>query len=311
MRSGFSILLIVTVLFAGGYFYYIAQAVCPVPLSYRIGDLDERFNLSEEEARLAVATAEGVWEDATGRNLFTYDPDADFTINFVFDERQALSDAEQDFKNQLDRTEGQNEQIAAEYEALVAEYNELKAAYTSAAAVYERKLEDYNDTVSKYNAAGGAPKDAYEKLENTKDELDQERRALNKQTAQLNDLVAEINQVGDKGNQVIETYNEGVATYNQTFGQPREFTQGDYQGDHINIYTFSDRAELELVLTHELGHALHLGHVEGSTSIMYYLIGDQSRELTPTESDLAEFTHVCGSGAGSFLERLKISLGIY
>lgn len=311
MRSGFSVLLIVAVLFGGGYFYYIAEAVCPVPLSYRIGTLDERFGLSEEAAQLAVAGAEGVWEDATGRNLFTYDEAADFTINFVFDERQALADAEEDFKDRLDQTEGMNEEIAKKYEQLVAEYKLLKDVYSKTVSAYETELAAYNEKVETYNRAGGAPPKEYAALEKTKIELDKERNKLNTQAKNLNALVVEINKVGSEGNRIIETYNQGVETYNQTFGEPREFTQGDYQGELINIYTFADTNELELVLTHELGHALHLGHVANSKSVMYYLIGDQDRDITLTTEDLDEFNHVCGTGAGSFLERLKISLGIY
>lgn len=309
MRGGFIITLIVVLLFSGGYFYYIAEAVCPAPLAYRLGELDKRFQLSEDEAKLAIAEAESVWEDATGSNLFTYDDTADFTINFVFDDRQAFTDAEEDFKERLDQTENINESIAAEYEELIAEYEALKSQYEADASTYESRLATYNEEVEEFNQGGGAPPAEYQRLENEKDVLDDTQTKLGRTARTLNQLVDKINRVGDEGNQVIETYNRNVSVYNRTFGEPREFTQGDYQGDYINIYTFNSEAELKLVLAHELGHALHLGHVEGEESLMYYLIGGQIEPLELSEEDSEAFAKVCGDGFDSLLERLKIRLG--
>lgn len=311
MRQGFTITLLVTVLFAGGYLYYLAASVCQAPLSYRLGELDERFDIDVDTAKLAIANAESVWEGATGKNLFTYDDTADFTINFVFDERQALTDAEEDFKDRLDQTKGTNEVISEQYNALLAEYRSLKDSYNNAVTAYEQDLADYNAEVEKYNRAGGAPPDVYAKLEEEKEDLDRERKRLNKLSSQLNTLVTQINKIGSEGNRVIETYNRGVDVYNRTFGAPREFTQGDYEGDEINIYTFHDMIELETVLAHELGHALRLGHVENESSVMFYLIGDQSEPLSLTTQDLDEYMAICGTDAFSLLTRLKILLGIY
>lgn len=309
MRGGFAVTLIVVLLFAGGYFYYIAEAVCPAPLQYRLGELDERFFLTEEEAKLTIAQAESVWEDATGQNLFSYDETADFTINFIFDERQAFADAEDDFKERLDETETINDSIASEYQELVAEYETSKADYEAAVVAYETRLREYNDEVESYNEDGGAPAAVYTRLQEEKQALDREQRALNQTAGELNQLVDDINRVGAEGNKVIETYNRNVSVYNRTFGEPREFTQGDYQGDFINIYTFESQAELELVLAHELGHALHLGHVEGEESLMYYLIGGQPDTLTLSAADSEAFARVCGAGFDSFLERLKVRFG--
>ncbi|MEL6803690.1 MAG: matrixin family metalloprotease, partial [Bacteroidota bacterium] len=92
----------------------------------------------------------------------------------------------------------------------------------------------------------------------------------------------------------VREYNEDVGRYNQTFGHREGFTQGDYRGDQINIYNFSAINELTLVMTHELGHALWLDHVDDEQAVMYYLMGEQSLEtIALTESDLAHFDAVC------------------
>ncbi len=310
MRSGFAGALIIVTLFAGGYFYVLSETICPVPLAYRIGELDERFGLTEFEAQAAVADAAAVWEEATDRELFIYDEEATFLINFIFDERQALADAEGDFKDRLDRAEGLNESLTAQYESLVAKYESLLETYEAGLAAYEADLAAYNAEVTQYNAEGGAPEAAFNRLEATQRALGTEQARLNETADTLNRLVEEINQVSAEGNRVVETYNRGVNVYNQTFGEPREFTQGDYQGDEINIYTFESLEELQLVLVHELGHALSIGHVEGEESIMHYLIGAQPTPLTLADADLAAFSQVCGTGFSSIIERVKVRLGL-
>lgn len=306
MNRGLILVLVVAILFGGGYFYYIAQAICPTPLSYKLGDLDDRFALSTEEARLQIAQAESVWEDATGRNLFTYDEHADLVINFVFDERQEFVEAENELKDKLDATENISDAISDTYAQLVAQYNELRITYADKAEAYERKLNEYNKEVEKYNRQGGAPADVYASLAAQKKELSEEQASLNALAGNLNELVTEINSIGEKGNNLINTYNQGVNVYNETFGESHEFTQGDYSDNVIKIYTFEDSVELKRVLVHELGHALSLDHVEGKESAMYYLIGDQPEDASLSQYDLAEFVRVCGEK--SIWEKLKVSL---
>ena len=129
MRKGFTITLMATLLFGGGYFYYIAQAVCPTPLAYSLGSIDERFNISRDEARLIISEAESVWEDATGRNLFSYEEDGKLVINFEYDERQKLVTTEGVLKEKLDATENMSEEVGNTYQKLVAEYDKLKETY--------------------------------------------------------------------------------------------------------------------------------------------------------------------------------------
>ncbi len=296
MRSTLTIILFITILFGGGYFYYIAEAICPAPLPYAIGSIDDSFDLSIDEARLAISEAESVWEDATGQNLFTYDPAAKFTINFVYDERQQLTDAEGNFKERLDHTESVSDGISETYEQLVATYNDLQISYGDNVEKYERNLAAYNTQVQQYNEEGGAPANVYEVLQERKEDLDVEQNELNGLSKQLNTLVEEINAIGEQGNRLIETYNRGVAEYNSSFGDHREFTQGTYSSEgRIDIYAFADDQELRTVLAHELGHALSLDHVANESSIMYFLIGEQDDPLELTQNDIEEFVRVCSN----------------
>lgn len=267
--------------------------MCRYPVEYRVGEVDDRFELTHDEARLAVADAESVWEEATGKNLFTYNADADFSINFVFDDRQALSVEEQDARARLESLEAESVAVSERYQTLVDEHTALRQAYETEVASYEARLAAYNDRVESYNEDGGAPPEVYEELADKQDELEATASVLSAQTDELNALTEQINQVGDRGNELIARYNERAEQYNARFGTAREFTQGDYQGDAINIYTFADEVELQQVLVHELGHALSVGHVDDPEAIMYHLLGTQPDDVALTEDDLEAFAQVC------------------
>lgn len=294
MRTPYAVTFMLVLLLGGTYWFTRVEAQCNLPLSYQIGDIDERFDLTHNEARVALMDAEAVWENATGQNLFRYDEEADFKVNFVFDERQALTEAEKTLRERLDASKDINNAIDDTYATLVKKYNELELQYKDQIEAYERRLNAYNDKVAQYNDSGGAPPDVYEELTEEKEALDREQESINQRAGELNELVKKINRLGEEGNRLVDIHNRHVEVYNETFGDGKEFTQGDFHHDEINVYTFSDRDELVLVLAHELGHAISLGHVEGEASVMYYLMGRQPDELTLSEQDIAAFESVCG-----------------
>lgn len=304
------LILLAVIVGSGFYIHTQVEAVCKVPLSYRIGQLDEQFDLTFDEARVAISEAESAWEQATGENLFTYDPNGDLSINFIFDDRQQFALDEINYRERLNEAENVNEEIKDTYESLVAQYDEREARYQTNVANYERRLDAYNERVHEYNEAGGAPPEAFEELEREKDALDDDLAVIRRQGDELNGIVDEINQLSEQGNELVEEYNEEVGSYNERFGESREFTQGDYQESTINIYKFIDETELELVLAHELGHALSLGHVENAESILHHLMGEQPANMSLTDEDLAEFERVCGRTTRSWIERLYILFGI-
>lgn len=295
MRTPYAVTFMLALLLGGTYWFTHVSAGCNIPISYRIGEIDPRFELTTDEARVALMDAEAIWENATGVNLFRYADDGEYTVNFVFDERQALTEAERELRERLDASENVNAEIDETYAELVAKYNDLDIAYKDKVEAYERRLSAYNDEVRRYNDEGGAPTDAYERLENERTSLAHEQESVNAMAKELNELVADINRLSEEGNELIDLHNRQVEVYNHTFGHEREFTQGEYQDRTINIYTFSDRHELLLVLAHELGHALSVDHVENEASVMYYLMGGQPEAITLSDEDLAAFNAVCAA----------------
>lgn len=295
--SGLITILLILIISVGSYTWYTALAVCPVPIGYRLGTLDSSFNLSEAAALSAIAEAEALWEDETGRNLFSYDDEADFTINFVFDERQELTEVEGELSDALNALRKESEDLKANYESLGASYKEANEAYQKSVASYERDLDAHNAEVARWNDEGGAPPEEFEKLNQEQARLAAVAERIDAERKALNDRISEVNDAAEKATAAVDAYNAEVGKYNDTFKEATEFTQGDYQGDSINIYQFTSREELILVLAHELGHALGIEHVEGEDSIMYQLMAKQRLENGPTEFDLAAFTASCGEGS--------------
>lgn len=305
MKLTFFIACIVTGIFGVGIWYVATAEKCPVPLAYRIGDFDEHFNITKEQAREYIFQAEEVWEREMGRELFVYDENAHFTVNFVFDERQASSDEEAQQRAALDAQAQENEEVFAMVEKLQKEYESIATAYEAKIKSYESRLDTYNKDVRRYNDQGGAPADVYKELEDTRTKLNQEASTLSQTAEQLNTLGSRINELNDRGNELVEVYNRQVDQYNKKFGHSREFTQGDYENGRINIYEFSNDGELLAVLAHEFGHALGIDHVEGTSSVMYYLLEEGQNSVALSVTDKSAFLTMCGAVDNSFEQRLR------
>ncbi len=296
MRIQFLLLLVVTAVFSVGYWYTATAQVCPIPLPYRLGVYDERFALPPERVREIIAEAEGAWEQALGRELFVYDESADFVIDFVFDERQRRAVSAAVTRERLDEQAAATEETRQTVERLSAEYERVRSQYDDRVTAYERRLARYNTRVEARNAEGGVTPAEVEEFRVEEVALRSEQEALEAMARDLNRLVDELNEVGESGNALVESYNEAVAQYNDHYAEAGAFTQGEYTGDRITIYKYTDETELRQVLTHELGHALGADHVEEETAIMYYLLEQQPDALTITASDTAAVTAVCGMG---------------
>jgi hypothetical protein len=297
MRTPFLLALCLSLVLGVTYWYQRTAYICPVPLPYRLAALDAEFDLTPEEAQSYITVAETLWEAEAGRPLFVYDETAAFTINFLFDERQAFADSEELSRSGLDRLQQQNDELLASIEVMNATFAESQQAYETQVTAYEERLAAHNANVVQYNDRGGAPPDAFARLEAEQAALEAERLRLEGLTRELNQTARELNRLGEQANRQIDSYNRLVTDYNNRFADGREFTQGDFQGDQINIYKFSDDVELVTVLAHEFGHALGIDHVEGEESVMYYLMTERTKYPTLSAADRAALAAVCGTGS--------------
>lgn len=205
---------------------------------YRIGVLDPRFGISADELKSVASQAAMVWQDGIGKPLFVYDDNARLAINLIYDERQAITQQRKQFEAWLDMA-----------------MNEHKKQ--------EKQL-------------------AYERGELIRQQQKIEQDIQNQDTPTL--LLQQIKrfyEAQDRYNEAVDRYNQNGQHINresQAAGRrlsPKQFHKGEFDGRSITIYEFESQADLKLVLAHELGHALGLGHTTEPTSLMYPLAGEQ------------------------------------
>lgn len=266
---------------------------CQKTLSYRVGRFDHRFGLRQAEFLSLIEQAASIWEASVGKDLFAYDPAADFTVNLVFDGRQRTTVARQELVHKLQRIESSHTHLATSFEQLQALYKEKNAAYQLTLADYQTRLDTYNDNVRLWNNNRGMMEE-FHKLIRVRQQLLVDKAELDKERLYLIDLLETLQSMQEQGETMASTYHNQRQTYQARFARPSRFNQGEYDGRGINIYQFNDPTDLMILLIHELGHALGLGHVDHPQAMMYYLKGQQdSAQPVLTRHDIGALKAAC------------------
>ena len=258
------------IVLAGVFVYRIPYSRCDTPLTYKIGSIDEGFNVSLSTVLTDTKEAAEILGSAWGKTLFSYSSDsADLTINFVYDKRTALDQS----------VNKQQEQLTEENTTLQRKISIYDADVTA----FEKKLADLNDTVAKYNNEGGAPPEVYADLVNRQSALKAEGDALNVRAKQLNLATRNYNSQ-------VQDLNQDVKQFNQAIEQKPEEGVWDPATNTITIYFADSKPELIHTLAHEMGHALEMGHVEDELAIMY---PNTTESLVMTEADKQQLEISC------------------
>ena len=264
------------IIFAGiGIFYYQETSICRNPLTYDIGGFDNRFGISKEKFLKIIKEVEAVWEKETAKDLFDHQTGGKLKISLVFDERQATTFEAGGSREQIEDSRTSYDILLSQYKVTELSYKSNLAEYNSQVSRFEQQLQYYNARVGELNSKGGAPAKEYEELKQERQFLEEFKDQLDKDRLALNAMSSKLNALGDQVNELAQKLNIKVDVHNQRFGEAREFDQGDYTNNKINIYQFNGTSDLRLVIAHEFGHALGLEHVKNPKSIMYYLMEKQ------------------------------------
>ena len=186
--------------------YYQRIFPCSKPFEYSIGRVDPKFGISAQDLIRMAGESENIWEKSLGKNLFQYDPEAQFKLNLIYDERQQQSDDAQKIEEDLEQLNSSHDAIMKEYDNLSSAYKQRVNAYNASVADYEKELKEYNKDVAYWNSQGGAPEDEYDKLKKRKKELSGTFEKLEKERVAVNQLVGKTNNLVQKENRIVDTY---------------------------------------------------------------------------------------------------------
>lgn len=247
-------------------FYY---SNCQHPIEYKIGDIDEEFNITLEEFEDLVTNAAELWNKNYPTPLLAYSPQAELSINLVYDERQQLLVDISDKTQNVSNTENALQTESEKYERELAELN--------------NKVNELNAEIDYWNEKGGAPEDVFNKIIEEQKELNERIEILNQNAQNINTEISEFNNK-------ISTVNSTIENYNNVLHQKPEGGLYLPQENRIEIYIFDSKESLFHVLAHELGHAIGTGHNKDQGSIMNPVI---SQELELTSTDLNDLNTYC------------------
>jgi peptidoglycan hydrolase CwlO-like protein len=223
---------------------------CETPKVYRIGTVDPQYEITEAEFTAAIEEAGEIWNTAYGRKVFQYDPKATFTVNLKYDDRQHLTQE----INEL------NDTLKQEDEALQPEIEE----YNRKSADLKSRIDQLNAEIQSWNEKGGAPADVYERLKSQQAAYQAEAKVLNDKAESLSLTTRDYNAKVHELDQTVNTFNSSL----QFKPEGGKYVL-DAEGERIEIHIYSTREELINILTHELGHALGMEHVNNPEAVMY------------------------------------------
>lgn len=266
----FNVLLIGMVLVVGLVSYKTPYNPCDVPLTYKIGTIDPKFNFKNDEALTDLEKGAQVLNNTYGKRLLKYaSGSGEITVNFVYDQRTAL-------KSNINSLEGK---INQEDDSLQKQID----SYKRDIKIFQQKVDDLNALIQKNNKSGGAMPDVYANIVSQQNQLRAEGNTLNDRAKQLNLVSFDFNSQ-------VKVLNENVNQFNQTLKQKPEEGLYSEADKTITIYFIENKSELIHLLAHEFGHALGMDHVDNEQAIMYPYSTDF---LVPQAEDKYQIETVC------------------
>lgn len=259
-------------------------------LRYRIADIDSRFNLSQQQVLELTQQAAKLWEQETGQQNFIYDPQAEFSINLIFDERQQRSTDRLQGLDQLKQQQQQWENQNLQLQQVKEEIQRTTALIASKQAQLNLQFQQYNTEVLRFNQTRSTSKDLAQQFSQRQKALEQQSLVLQREVQEHNQRTQQLNQRIQNLNQTNQQLVASASQFNQVF-QPHLFHKGHFNGKQILIYEFSSTNDLRLTLAHEFGHALGLEHTNDPRSLMYPVIQKQNFQqfaLTDSDKDLVK-----------------------
>ena len=156
-----------------------------------------------------------------------------------------------------------------------------------------------NEWVSNRNQSGGLTQSDLEYYNDQTRSIEQMQRQESALRNELNAMVSVFNPLSERLNREMDEKYRLIEEYNKNFAGKFSFSSGKFEGrvgqGVITIYHHVNEQHRLLLLAHELGHALGLGHVSNPRSVMYETIDQQLQQarIQLTEEDKEALRHQC------------------
>jgi len=257
------------------------------PLKYKIDYIDPRFHITKEQFIQIGQEAAGIWQKETGKTYFIYDPQAELTINLVFDDYQAVQNER---KININKLLQQQEELREKNKAVLLSKQQIDqetALLNEAKEELNNRFEQYQKDVTLFNQ-GDNSKFNQADLIKRQAELTKLSLDLKTKFSQHNNKIENLNAQIKQINQQQSLLNQSIKQFNlSTTASPETFHKGLFSQNQIQIYGFNSFDDLRLTLAHEFGHALGLKHTTDPKSLMYPRLKEQDiHNFKLTDSDL-------------------------
>lgn len=277
---------------------------CEEPISWTIGAMDPRFDLTRNELIDIILETTDIWSDTAGRNLFLFSPqqsDSILNINLIYSPQQSQFDQEEMLADSIRTLQAEFFPKQVSYRNQMSTYRQALNRYHDQLNQYNRAIELYNESLARVQSAGARTAREQERLNQFKTDAERIRPVLKNAELAAEREEAMLIRLAEELNTLADQVNEMMFRQNRLLGNWSAFKKGSYinivKRPRINIYQFDDAEQLKLVLVHELGHALGIPHVDNRQSVMYYRAEYQDvSSLELTDEDQAALNEVCGNG---------------
>lgn len=267
---------------------------CPDQLILYPGKQDPRFGISRPEFIRALNKAAAFWSALSNKTIAVVKEKGDIPVSLVYDDRMVFTESEKKLRIELEKAELRIDHIEVDYRAQEKEYELMLLNYRKKEASVKKMEDAFLSWVDKISESSYSREDYRKVYHQKKKAVETQQKILNADRRKVNSKGKEVNRINRDLNRLIDDKNKLVQQYNRTYSGKRQFVQGNYiytgRERNIQIYHFRSTGELEVILAHEIGHALGMNHVRDPDAIMYdHTSGNNKTLLRMSEADRKAF----------------------